>query len=141
MSPACMFSRSVVSLLQSNSMECRLSVHEILQIRHWSGLPIPPPGDLPNPGIEPRSLLSPALQAGSLPAEPSGKPMLCHRRPVTDEETVARGPCDWTTGQAGGGQEDKLPPALGRLPAAHKPRADLPHPTRGVGWGEHHRWP
>ena len=28
-------------------------------------------GNLPNPGIEPRS---PALQAGSLPAEPSGKP-------------------------------------------------------------------
>ena len=31
---------------------------------YWSGLPCPPPGDLPNPGIEPRS---PALQAGSLP--------------------------------------------------------------------------
>ena len=30
----------------------------------WSGLPFPPPGDLPNPGIRPRS---PALQAGSLP--------------------------------------------------------------------------
>ena len=25
---------------------------------HWSGLPCPPPGDLPNPGIEPRSLVS-----------------------------------------------------------------------------------
>ena len=37
----------------------------------WSGLPFPPPGDLPNPGIEP---VSPALQADSLPAEPSGKP-------------------------------------------------------------------
>ena len=31
----------------------------------------PPPGDLPNPGIEPRS---PALQVDSLPAEPPGKP-------------------------------------------------------------------
>ena len=38
---------------------------------YWSGLPCPPPGDLPNPGIEPRS---PALQADSLPAEPPGKP-------------------------------------------------------------------
>ena len=28
---------------------------------HWSGLPCPPPGDLPDPGIEPTSLLSPAL--------------------------------------------------------------------------------
>ena len=38
---------------------------------YWSGLPGPPPGDLPNPGIEPRS---PALQAESLPSEPPGKP-------------------------------------------------------------------
>ena len=37
----------------------------------WSGLPCPPPGDLPDPGIEPAS---PALQADSLLSEPSGKP-------------------------------------------------------------------
>ena len=45
-------------------------VHGILQARNWSGLPCPSPGDLPNPGIEPRS---PALQADSLPAELPGK--------------------------------------------------------------------
>ena len=28
---------------------------------YWSGLPCPPPGDLPDPGIEPASLMSPAL--------------------------------------------------------------------------------
>ena len=33
---------------------------------HWSGLPCSPPGDLPNPGIEPVSLMSPALQADYL---------------------------------------------------------------------------
>ena len=38
---------------------------------HWSGQPIPPPADLPDPGTEPGS---PASQAGSLPAEPPGKP-------------------------------------------------------------------
>ena len=38
---------------------------------HWSGLPCPPPGDLPNPGIKLRSL---ALRADSLPSEPPGKP-------------------------------------------------------------------
>ena len=38
---------------------------------YWSGLPFPFPGDLPNPGTEPRS---PALQADSLLSEPSGKP-------------------------------------------------------------------
>ena len=38
---------------------------------YWSGLLCPPPGDLPDPGIEPRS---PALRADSLPSEPPGKP-------------------------------------------------------------------
>ena len=38
----------------------------------WSGWPCPPPGDLPKPGIEPRSS---SLQADSLPSEPPGKPM------------------------------------------------------------------
>ena len=36
----------------------------------WSGWPCPPPGDLPKPGIEPRSS---SLQADSLPSEPPGK--------------------------------------------------------------------
>ena len=36
-------------------------VHGILKQEHWSGLPIPPPGDLPELGIEPASLASPAL--------------------------------------------------------------------------------
>ena len=31
---------------------------------YWSGLPCPPPGDLPDPGIEPASLMSPALADG-----------------------------------------------------------------------------
>ena len=39
---------------------------------HWSGLPCPPPGDLRNPGIKPRS---PTLQADSLTSEPLGKPI------------------------------------------------------------------
>ena len=40
---------------------------------YWSGLPGPPPGDLPDPGIEPKSPASPALQIHSLLAEPLGK--------------------------------------------------------------------
>ena len=31
---------------------------------YWSGLPCPPPGDLPNPGLKPTSLMSPALAGG-----------------------------------------------------------------------------
>ena len=38
---------------------------------HWSGLSFPSPGDLRNPGTEPRS---PALQMDSLLSEPRGKP-------------------------------------------------------------------
>ena len=40
---------------------------------YGSGLPCLPPGDLPDPEIEPLSLTSPALQAGSLPLAPPGK--------------------------------------------------------------------
>ena len=57
------------------SMDCSLlgsSVHgNSLRQEYWSGLPCPPPGDLPNPGIKPRS---PTLQADSLPSEPPEKP-------------------------------------------------------------------
>ena len=31
---------------------------------YWSGLPFPPPEDLPNPGVKPTSLMSPALASG-----------------------------------------------------------------------------
>ena len=40
---------------------------EFSRQEYWSGLPVPSPGDLPNPGTKPRS---PALQADSLPSEP-----------------------------------------------------------------------
>ena len=48
---------------------------EFSRPEYWSGQPFPSPGDLPNPGTEPRS---PVLQADSLPAEPPGKP---HEKP------------------------------------------------------------
>jgi len=43
---------------------------EFSRQENWSGLPFPSPGDLPNPGIEPRSS---ALQADSLLFEPPKK--------------------------------------------------------------------
>ena len=46
------------------------SVFNFCNPMDWSGQPFPSPGDLPNPGVEPRS---PALQEDSLPAEPQGK--------------------------------------------------------------------
>ena len=52
------------------SPPCSLSMGFSRQ-EYWSGLPYPPPGDLPNPWIEPRS---PALQVDSLPSELPVKP-------------------------------------------------------------------
>ena len=40
---------------------------------YWSGLPSLPPGDLPDPGIEPTSLMSPALAGGFFATVPPGK--------------------------------------------------------------------
>ena len=42
--------------------------------KYWSGLPCPPPGDLPDPGIEPESTVSPALRVDSLPLGHQGSP-------------------------------------------------------------------
>ena len=51
------------------------SVHEILQARILEWVAFPAPGDLPDPGIEPISLGSPALAGGSFTTEPAGKPL------------------------------------------------------------------
>ena len=49
------------------------TVHGILRPEYWSGQPFPSPGDLPNPGLEPRS---PPLKTDSFPAEPQGSPRI-----------------------------------------------------------------
>ena len=50
------------------------------RLEYWSGLPRPPPGDLPDPGMEPGS---PALKVDSLLAELPGKPpVLLHLPPI-----------------------------------------------------------
>ena len=41
---------------------------------YWSGLPCPPPGDLPDPGIETVSLMSPTLAGRFFTTQPPGKP-------------------------------------------------------------------
>ena len=64
----CVLSHSCPTLC--DPMNCRIPLSMgILQARllDWSGLPCPPPGDLPYPGIKPRS---PALQVDSLLSAP-----------------------------------------------------------------------
>ena len=57
------------------------SLLEISRQEYWSGLPFPAPGDLPNPGIEPASLASPALAGRLFTTEPSGKPHINVNKP------------------------------------------------------------
>ena len=75
---------------------------------YWSGLPFPPPGDLSDPGIKPRS---PTLQADSLPPEPPGKPPERLREPQKAHGMLRHCECflirwgvGWT-GQDWGGPE------------------------------------
>ena len=44
---------------------------------YWSGLSFPPPGDVPDSGIEPMSLALPALAGGFFTTVPPGKPKEC----------------------------------------------------------------
>ena len=47
---------------------------EFFKQEYWSSLPFSPPGNLPDPGVKPFSLASPALAWGFLTTEPPGKP-------------------------------------------------------------------
>ena len=52
------------------------SVHGISQAKCWSGLPLPTPRDIPDPGIETASLMFPALAGGFTAIVPPGKPVV-----------------------------------------------------------------
>ena len=70
----CLVTQSCLTVF--NPMHCSLpgsSVHGDSAGKITSGLPCPPPGDLPNPEIKPRS---PALQADSLSSESPRKPSI-----------------------------------------------------------------
>ena len=66
----CLVDNSYPTALQSYAHQVSLSMRFSGQ-EYWSGLPCPPPRDLPNPGIEPGS---PTLQADSLSSEPPVNP-------------------------------------------------------------------
>ena len=64
-----------VSVWQNPLKCCEVISLQLIKINkkkkeYWSGLPCPPPGDLPNPGIKPKY---PIFQADYLPSEPPGK--------------------------------------------------------------------
>ena len=75
---ACMHAKSLQSCLTlCDPMDCSpqapLSMGFSRQ-EDWNRLTFPSPGDLPDPGIEPTSLVSPALAGGFFTTEPAGKP-------------------------------------------------------------------
>ena len=68
----CLVTQSCLTLFTPWTIPCQAPLSMgVPSQEDWSRLPVPSPGDLPNPGIEPRSS---ALQDDSLPAEPQGKP-------------------------------------------------------------------
>ena len=88
-----MLSHSVVSdSLRSHALYPARLLYpwEFSRQEYWSRLPCPLPGDLPNPGIEPKS---PALQEDSLPTETPGKPQFIYSGTERERERVCV--CVW----------------------------------------------
>ena len=73
----CLVAQSCLTLGTPQTVTCQAPVSMgFSRQEYWSEFPFPSPGDLPDPGIEPRS---PALQVGSLPTELQGKPIINYR--------------------------------------------------------------
>ena len=73
------------------------SVHGISRQEYWSGLPFPPPGDLPDPGMELESPATLALVGALFTTEPPGKPKLYMRVKVLFSQScpILCDPMNW----------------------------------------------
>ena len=76
---ACMHACLITSVVSDSAILWTVNCQPHLSMEfsrqgYWSGLPLSPPGDLPNSGIEPESPAPPALQADSLPLNQWGGP-------------------------------------------------------------------
>ena len=103
------------------------SVHGICKREYWGGLPFPPPGDLPNPGIESESLESPALAgSGSLPPPPGR----CQLHPSNPDNpgllNVPGGPLLQSSLEAEGTERE--------ISANRTPGPKSPNPCRSQPW-------
>ena len=61
------------AILRTTERQAPTSMGFVRQ-KYWSGLPFPSPGDLPDPGIKPKSLVSPALVGRFFTSELPGEP-------------------------------------------------------------------
>ena len=73
--PACV---SIHSCVCAKSLQSCLLSMGVSRQEYWSGLPCPPPWDLPDQKLNPRFLQLPHWQAGSLLPAPPGKPLSAH---------------------------------------------------------------
>ena len=72
---ACSVAQPCLSLVTTRTVAHQVSLSmEFSRQEYWSRLPLPSPGDLPDPGIEPAFLASSALAGGFFTTEPSEKP-------------------------------------------------------------------
>jgi len=62
---------------------------EFSRHEYWSGLPFPPLGELPDPGIEPVSPALPALTGGFLTTVPPGEPVPSARDTKKNEKSIS----------------------------------------------------
>ena len=66
-----------------NPVDCRAPLSKRFpREEYWSGMTLPSPGDLPNPGVKPAS---PALQADSLPLSHQGSPSVAEKGKLRPE--------------------------------------------------------
>ena len=71
----CLVTKSCATLLQPHECSHQVPLSGgFHRQEHWSGLPFPSPGYLPDPGIKPKS---PAWQADSVPLSHQGSPYIC----------------------------------------------------------------
>ena len=78
-----------------NPMDCSLpgsSAHGIFQQEYWSGLPFPSPGDLPDPGFQPVSPVSPALTGTFSTSWTNRESLECYR---THTQVAYFSCCSW----------------------------------------------
>ena len=86
---ACSVSQSCLTLC--DPMDCSpsgSSVYGIYRQEYQSGLPVPSPGDLPDPGMEPESLVSPVLAGGFFTTMPPGKRYQNHIKGLLERKAL-----------------------------------------------------
>ena len=85
----CVCTQSYLTLATSWPVALQAPLSMVLSRQEcWSGLPCTPPGDLPDPGIEPTSLVSPALTDGFFTTASPGKPTSIWRQGSKREISV-----------------------------------------------------